>query len=123
MKTETNTVEYNIVKEFNDYVARIENDYKQAKEEQSYWDKVVSDCYHFLEFENVPAPILAQVTAKLRNALRERRKVKEKIEQLLYVKSRLCSTKHLKQETTEKTYGYRTDFLSDILKEIGSQER
>lgn len=118
MKTETNTIEYNIVKEFNDYVARIENDYKQAKEEQSYWDKVVSDCYHFLEFENVPAPILAQVTAKLRNALRERRKIKEKIGQLLYVKSRLCSTKHLKQETTEKTYGYRTDFLSDILKEI-----
>lgn len=98
MKTETNTIEHNIVKEFNDYVTRIENDYKQAKEEQSYWDKVISDCYYFLEFEIVPAPILAQVTAKLREALRKRRKAKEKIEQLLYVKRRLCSTKHLKQE-------------------------
>lgn len=119
MKTEANKIELNIIKEFNDYVARIEDDYKQATENQSHWDKVISDCYHFLEFETVPAPVLAQVTAKLREALRERRKAKEMIEQLLYVKRRLGSTKNLKQETTEKTYGYRTDFLNDILKEIG----
>lgn len=123
MKTEANIVEYNIIKEFNDYVTRIEDDYMEAIHAQSYWDEAVSDCYHFLEFESVPAPILAQITAKLRGALRERRKAKEKVEQLLYVRSRLGSTKNLKKETTEKTYKYRTGFLHDIFMEIANKER
>lgn len=122
MKTEANTVEFNIIKDFNDYVTRIEEDYKQATNAQSHWDEVVSDCYHFLEFESAPAPVLAQVTAKLRGALRERRKAKEKVEQLLYVKSRLGSTKNLKKETVERTYKYRTDFLRDIFMEIANKE-
>lgn len=123
MKTKTNVVEYDIIKKFNDYVAQIEDDYETARLAQGYWDEVVSDCYHFLEFESVPAPILAQLTAKLREALKERRKVKEKMEQLLYIKSRLGSTKNLKKEIKEKTYGYKTSFLQDILLEIANKEQ
>lgn len=118
MTTQTNIVEMDIIKEFNDYVERINKQYEQATQDQSYWDKVISDCYHFLEFESVPAPILAKVTSKLREALRNRRKIKTEIEQLNYIKCRLGSTKNKKLENKEKTYGYRTDFLSEILSEI-----
>lgn len=76
-------------------------------------DKKRQECLHFLELESPNAATRAKVTALLVTISKDRREVKEKLNDVNAILSRM-GTKEL-DETVEKSYDYSEEFLTEIL--------
>lgn len=104
----TTIEEYNALRDsINEYVEVLNTQLSEK-------DCAISDCHHYLELNKCSGPILAKIASKLTVLLRERREIKDKLQEMSAIKSRVCGGSNLKDNKLNRVYSVRTHVLDDV---------
>lgn len=104
----TTIEEYNALRDsINDYVQNLNNQLSEK-------DCAISDCHHYLELHKCNGPTLVKVASKLTTLLRERRDIKDKLQEMSAIKSKVCGGSVLKDTKINRVYSVRTHVLDDF---------
>lgn len=77
-------------------------------------DCAISDCHHYLELHKCNGPVLVKIASKLTVLLRERREIKDKLQEMSAIKSKVCGGSVLKDNKLNRVYSVRTHVLDDV---------
>lgn len=77
-------------------------------------DCAISDCHHYLELNKCSGPVLVKIASKLTLLLRERREIKDKLQEMSAIKSKICGGSVLKDNKLNRFYSVRTHVLDDV---------
>lgn len=102
----------NYIEEFNEYLREIKELQTKLTSQLSEYDKQQEDILHFIEFGKYNAVTMMKVTKKLRNVRIKRREVKNKLELLIPICSRIG--KNELKCANKKCYAFKTNILSEI---------
>ena len=100
------------IKEYNDYVSKIEEKKKEICKLISQKDLEQQDILHYLEFEKCNAATSARLMKRLKSLRAERRAVKDDLDELNKVLDKI-GHKAIKDPKPKK-YTYRTSIIKDI---------
>ena len=77
-------------------------------------DCAISDCHHYLELNKCSGPVLVKIASKLTLLLRERREIKDKLQEMSAIKSKICGGSVIKDNKLNRFYSVRTHVLDDV---------
>ena len=104
---------YDYLKEYNEYLDRIVKRKTEISAELSKVDLAEQDILHYLEFEKCDAVTMVKITKKLKTLRAERRLIKNELEEITKVHTRIGG-KQLKA-TENKTYTYKTSVMKELI--------
>lgn len=99
----------------NDYNSYVEKMYKKQTElvsELSKVDKEQEDILHFLELEKYNAATMMKVTKKLKEVRAKRRIIKDELNEVQAICSRI---KPYNRKEGERTYTYKSEILKGVI--------
>ena len=104
----TTIEEYNALRDsINEYVELLGSQLSEK-------DCAISDCHHYLELHKCSGPVLVKIASKLTLLLRERREIKDKLQEMSAIKSKICGGSVLKDNKLNRFYSVRTHVLDDV---------
>lgn len=104
----TTIEEYNALRDsVNEYVELLNTQLSEK-------DCAISDCHHYLELNKCSGPVLVKIASKLTLLLRERRGIKDKLQEMSAIKSKICGGSVLKDNKLNRVYSVRTHVLDDV---------
>lgn len=104
----TTIEEYNALRDsINEYVELLNSQLSEK-------DCAISDCHHYLELNKCSGPVLVKIASKLTLLLRERREIKDKLQEMSAIKSKICGGSVIKDNKVNRFYSVRTHVLDDV---------
>lgn len=100
----------------NIYVAT-EKRFDELKNQLSLCDTELCDIDHFLTFNSVNAASMAKLSKKRVEILKNRREIKNEIEDIIRIKSCFGNVKKAENQikNTERKYTYRTNIIAETI--------